>query len=39
MTVGGPTRILVRVLNYYANGSPTAYGVTPTFVDDVRAAA
>ena len=35
VTVGGPTRILVRVLNYYANGSRTAYSVTPTFVDDV----
>jgi serine protease len=35
VTVTGPTRILVRVLNYYANGNRTAYGVTPTFIDDV----
>lgn len=35
VTVVGPTRILIRVQNYYANGSRTAYIVTPTFVDDV----
>lgn len=34
-TVAGPTRILVRVSNYFANGSRTAYSVTPTFVDTV----
>jgi subtilisin family serine protease/putative cell wall-binding protein len=27
------TRILVRVLNYYANGNRTAYAVTPSYVD------
>jgi hypothetical protein len=34
-SVGSRTRILVRVLNYYANGSPNAYWVEPTFVDTV----
>ena len=34
-TVAGPTRILVRVTNYFANGSRTAYSITPTFVDTV----
>lgn len=32
-TVAGPTRILVRVQNYFANGNRTAYSVTPTYVD------
>ncbi len=31
--VSGPTRIFVRVLNYYSNGNRTAYRVTPTYVD------
>ena len=31
--VGGPTRIYVRVTNWYANGSKTALKVTPTYVD------
>ena len=31
--VSGPTRILIRIRNWYANGSPTAYGITPTYVD------
>ena len=35
VTVSGPGRILVRVLNFYANGNRTSYTVTPTFVDDV----
>ena len=34
-SVSGPTRIIVRVLNYYANGSRTAYSITPTYVDTV----
>ncbi|HVM25105.1 MAG TPA: S8 family serine peptidase [Candidatus Limnocylindrales bacterium] len=34
-SVSGPTRILIRVSNYYANGSKTAYAVTPTYVDTV----
>jgi type VII secretion-associated serine protease mycosin len=33
--VSGPTRILVRIWNYYANGSTTPYTVTPTYVDTV----
>ena len=33
VTVSGPQRIVVRVINYYANGNRTAYGVTPSFVD------
>ena len=32
-TVAGPTRILVRISNYFANGSGTAYSITPTYVD------
>jgi putative cell wall-binding protein len=32
-TVAGPTRILVRITNYFANGSRTAYSITPTYVD------
>ena len=32
-TVSGPTRILVRITNYFANGSRTAYSITPTYVD------
>jgi serine protease len=34
-TVSGPARILVRITNYYANGSTTAYSITPTYVDTV----
>jgi serine protease len=34
-SVNGATRILMRVLNYYANGSRTAYSITPTYVDTV----
>ncbi|HSK94558.1 MAG TPA: S8 family serine peptidase [Candidatus Angelobacter sp.] len=34
-TVSGATRIVIRVLNYYANGSRTPYTVTPTYVDTV----
>jgi len=37
-TVAGPTRILVRVTNYFANGNQTAYSITPTFVDTVAPA-
>ena len=35
VSVGGWTRILVRVVNYYPNGNRSAYGVTPTFVDTI----
>jgi serine protease len=34
-TVTGPTRILIRITNYYANGSTTPYWITPTYVDTV----
>lgn len=34
-TVAGPTRILVRITNYFANGNTTGYSVTPTFVDTI----
>jgi subtilisin family serine protease/putative cell wall-binding protein len=34
--VTGPTRIIIRIRNYYTNGSTTAYSVTPTYVDDVH---
>ena len=34
-SVSGPTRILVRVRNWYANGNSVAYSVTPTYVDTV----
>jgi type VII secretion-associated serine protease mycosin len=34
-SVGARARILVRVLNYYANGSTSPYWVEPTFVDTV----
>ena len=33
--VGGPTNILVRIVNYYPNGNRAAYGLTPRFVDTV----
>lgn len=32
-TVTGPSRILVRVSNYFANGNRAAYAITPTYVD------
>ena len=35
LNIAGPTRILVRVSNYYANGSRTAYTITPSYVDTV----
>jgi len=34
-SVSGPTRLIVRVRNYYTNGSTKPYTVTPTFVDNV----
>ena len=34
-SVGKGTRVLVRVVNYYANGNRNSYSVTPTFVDTV----
>ena len=33
VTVTAPATILVRILNYYANGNRAAYSVTPAFVD------
>jgi serine protease len=34
MNVSGPTRILVRIANWYANGNRLAYTLATTFVDD-----
>ena len=34
-TVAGKQRIIVRVVNFFANGNRTAYGVTPSYVDTV----
>ena len=33
--VSGPTRILIRVSNFYPNGNRAAYSITPTFVDNI----
>ncbi len=33
--VSGPTRLLVRVINFYANGSRSPYSITPSYVDTV----
>ena len=38
-SVSEPTRILVRVRNYYTNGNPTAYSITPSYVDTVAPSA
>ena len=35
VSVTGSTKIVVRVLNFYANGSRSAYSITPTFLDNV----
>ncbi|MGI8999798.1 MAG: S8 family serine peptidase [Candidatus Limnocylindria bacterium] len=35
VSIGAPTRIIVRVRNFYANGNRSAYSVTPTYVDTV----
>lgn len=35
VNVSGPTRILVSITNWYANGNRSAYGLTTTFVDAV----
>lgn len=35
VSVAGATTIVIRVRNYYANGSRSAYSVTPSFVDTV----
>ena len=35
LSVGRATTVMVRVLNYYANGNRRSYTVTPTFVDNV----
>jgi hypothetical protein len=35
LNVSGWTRVIVRVVNWYPNGSRTAYTVTPTYVDNV----
>ena len=37
--VAGPTRVLVRIRNFYANGNPSAYAVTPTYVDTIAPSA
>jgi len=34
-SVSEPTRFLIRVRNYYANGNPTAYSITPSYVDTI----
>lgn len=34
-----PTRILIRVRNYYTNGNPAAYAVTPSYVDTIAPSA
>lgn len=34
-TVSGPQRILVRVVNWYANGNTAPYSITATYVDTV----
>jgi serine protease len=36
LNVGGWTRVIIRVSNWYPNGNRKAYGITPTFVDNVR---
>jgi type VII secretion-associated serine protease mycosin len=33
VSVGGATRILVRISNWYANGNRAAYAITPSYVD------
>ena len=33
VVVTAPTRILIRVTNYYANGNTRSYALTPTYVD------
>jgi thermitase len=35
LNVSGWTRVIVRVVNWYPNGSRTTYSVTPTYVDNV----
>jgi len=35
VSVSGPTRIRIRIANFYANGNRSAYSITPTFVDTV----
>jgi serine protease len=34
-TVQAPTRILVRIVNWYANGNTIPYTITPTYVDTI----
>ncbi len=33
ISVSGPKRVIVKVLNYFANGNRTAYSITPKYVD------
>jgi hypothetical protein len=35
-TVAGPQRILVRVVNWYANGNTTPYSIVATYVDTAK---
>ena len=37
-TVAGPTRLFVRISNYFANGNRAAYAITPNYVDTVAPA-
>ncbi len=34
-TVTAATRILVRITNFYANGNPAAYAITPSYADTI----
>jgi len=35
LTVGAATRVLIRIINFYANGNQRGYTLTPSFVDGV----
>lgn len=35
VSLSGPTRILIRISNYYTNGNRSAYTVTPTLLDTI----
>lgn len=35
LSVSGPTRLVIRVSNYYANGNPATYSLSTAFVDEV----
>lgn len=34
-SVSGATRLVIRILNYYASGNPTTYSISTAFVDEV----